>query len=58
MRDADQLLSEGDCNECRRANYCKKECSAHRKFLQRKAASFALAMSAEIYGKMMRARKE
>ena len=52
----DQWLSEGDCDKCRRVKYCKKECTAHRKFLQSKAASYALALSADMYCKMMRSK--
>lgn len=58
MKDTDQWLSDGECGKCRRANYCQNECAARKKFLQRRAASHALAMSAEIYCKMMRARRD
>lgn len=30
----DQWKHGGNCNHCRRAKYCKKECSAHKRFMQ------------------------
>lgn len=27
----EQWLSDGECNECRRKNYCKTECRANKK---------------------------
>lgn len=30
-KDSDQWKSDGKCSECRRQNYCKKQCTANRK---------------------------
>jgi radical SAM protein with 4Fe4S-binding SPASM domain len=35
MIDADQWLSDGDCDICRRKKYCKNECKAHKTSIQR-----------------------
>lgn len=31
INDNEQWLSEGKCHLCRRANYCKKDCTAYKK---------------------------
>jgi len=30
----DQWKRGGNCNNCRRAKYCKKQCSEHKRFMQ------------------------
>ena len=36
--DPDQWKSGGNCPDCRRAKYCTKTCSAHKKQFQRQVA--------------------
>lgn len=31
----DQWKKGGNCNECRKASYCKKKCSEHKRFMDR-----------------------
>lgn len=31
MTNNERWSSDGDCGKCRRANYCKKDCSARKK---------------------------
>ncbi|MGF7010624.1 hypothetical protein M2146_001148 [Lachnospiraceae bacterium PF1-22] len=35
MNKSDQWKAEGDCNQCRRKNYCTKQCAARDSFCQR-----------------------
>lgn len=41
--DSEQWKHEGICRECRRKNYCKKQCSANAEFTKR-----------EIYGEIFK----
>ena len=34
QNDSDQWKGDGDCDRCRRKEYCKTECKAHRKHVK------------------------
>lgn len=52
MYNNEQWKSDGDCNICRRRTYCNKDCSAHRRGINRIISN---AFVNSVAGKMLTA---
>ena len=55
MTNPDQWKQGGDCRECRRKNYCRTTCRAHRKWMQ---MAIRQVFAASRAGKALQAMKE
>lgn len=51
MQDADQWLSTGNCDMCRRQKYCKKTCKAAATRNQRRSAIKDMVVMMDIWNK-------
>lgn len=49
----EQWLSYGDCDKCRRKNYCGTQCKPHRARVQRNITSACISMATEIVARAL-----